>query len=64
MHCAAAHGRFSDALKRLREALVDKPRVSATWVVAQGVGGLQRALLMVAKVREPAKQCRCLVLQH
>ncbi len=52
--------RFSDALKRLREAFVDKPRVSATWVVAQGVGGLQRAMLMVAKVRTAGNGVVCL----
>ncbi len=45
-----ADGRYADALKRLREALVDKPRVNATWVAPQGVRGVQRALLLLAKV--------------
>ncbi len=50
MACSHLPGRFSDALKRLRAALVHS-RVGATWVVAQGVGGLQRAMLLAAKVR-------------
>ncbi len=55
-HIVALLYRYSDALKLLRTTLVDKPRVGATWVVAQGVGGLQRAMLLAAKVR-PATSC-------